>query len=354
MNERRFNTVGGGGVRRIGHNIFEEIISLENLFAAWLEFRRGKMKKSDVQQFDFAREDNLLSLQSELRTRIYYPQDYRFFYVRDPKLRPIHKAKVRDRVLFQAVFRVLYHFFDKKFIFDSYACRFGKGTLAGVMRLNQFARRAGANYSRPVYALKCDIKKFFYSVDHKVLLGLIGRTIDDKDTLWLAERIISSFHIERGKGLPLGNVTSQLFSNIYLNELDQYVKHVLKEKFYLRYCDDFIILNRERERLAEIVPRINEFLKSRLQLCLHPQKVEIRKLSQGIDFLGYVVLPHHIVLRTKTKRRMFKKLRQKRLALESGRITPESYHQTLQSYLGILKHGDNHDLETWVKNCFSI
>lgn len=310
------------------------------------------MKKGDVQQFDFAREDNLLSLQNELRARAYYPQEYRFFYVRDPKLRPIHKATVRDRVLFQAVFRVLYHLFDKKFIFDSYACRFGKGTLAGVMRLSQFARRAGANYSRPVYALKCDIKKFFYSIDHKILLDLIGRTIDDKNTLWLAERIVNSFHIERGKGLPLGNVTSQLFSNIYLNELDQYIKHVLKEKFYLRYCDDFIILNNDYERLVKIIPRIDKFLADNLKLSLHPHKIQIRKISQGIDFLGYVVLPHHIVLRTKTKRRMFKKLRQKWLDLESGRITPESYNQTLQSYLGILKHGNNFNLKTTVGKNF--
>ncbi|MBI5222607.1 MAG: RNA-directed DNA polymerase [Candidatus Magasanikbacteria bacterium] len=160
----------------------------------------------------------------------------------------------------------------------------------------------------------------------------------------LIVRIIDSFHTTQNKGLPLGNVTSQLFANIYLNKLDQFVKHELKVKYYLRYCDDFIILHNDRRWLEEQVPKIKDFLQNKLSLLLHPDKVSIKKYSQGIDFLGYVVLPHHIVLRTKTKRRMFKKLAEKRRLWQVGELTAESFNQSLQSYLGMLKHG----------NCFAL
>lgn len=233
---------GGGLLDCIGHNFFDKIISFGNLFRAWREFKRGKTGKNDVRKFYYSLEDNLFELRRDLLEHRYQPDKYGFFYVRDPKLRPIHKASVRDRVLFQAVFRLLYHIFDRHFIFDSYSCRFGKGTHAGVWRLEQFVRRASANYSRPVFALKCDVQKFFYSIDHDILFDLLRRKVGDPNTLWLIDKIIDSFEIEPGKGLPLGNVTSQLFANIYLNELDQWVKHVLRRKYYLRYCDDFVIL----------------------------------------------------------------------------------------------------------------
>lgn len=343
----------GGGDIRICHNIFEKIISLDNLFFAWREFKRGKINKSDVKKFYYSLEDNLFDLRQNLLNRHYQPDKYEFFYVRDPKLRPIHKASVRDRVLFQAVFRVLYHIFDKHFIFDSYSSRLDKGTHAGVRRLEQFVRQANANCSRPTFALKCDVKKFFYSIDHDILFDLIKHKISDPDALWLIDKIIASFEIERGKGLPLGNVTSQLFANIYLNELDQFVKHVLKQKYYLRYCDDFVILGNCAEDLRALIKPINNFLMERLKLSLHPNKVEIRKLSQGIDFLGYVILPHHIVLRTKTKRRMFRKLRQRKLSLDMGIITSENYNQSLQSYLGILKHCNGHKLSQQVSALYS-
>ena len=153
--------------------------------------------------------------------------------------------------------------------------------------------------------------------------------------------------------MPIGNVTSQIFANIYLNELDQFIKNQLRIKHYFRYADDFVILHQDKLLLEVWLDLINNFVQQKLALELHPQKVEIRKLSQGIDFLGYVVLPHRIVLRTKTKRRMFKKLHQKRLELESGQITPESYNQTLQSYLGILKQGENYELMIEVLNVYS-
>ena len=156
------------------------------------------------------------------------------------------------------------------------------------------------------------------------------------------------------KGLPIGNVTSQIFSNIYLNELDQFVKHGLREKHYFRYADDFLIIHEDKKHLEMILERIAIFLSSALRLELHPRKVEIRKYGQGIDFLGYVILPHHIVLRTRTKKRMLGKLLEKQELRSQGRLEDFSYNQSLQSYLGMIYHSDGYDLQTLIKNNFTI
>lgn len=259
----------------------------------------------------------MFQLHHELNNKTYRHGSYTPFYVTDPKLRHIHKAKVRDRLVHHAVFRVLYPVFDKNFIFDSYSCRINKGTHRAVNRLETFARKLSQNNTRTIFVLKCDIRKFFDSVDQGMLLELIKRKVDG-DTVWLVDKIVKSFP----KGLPLGNVTSQLFANIYLNELDQFVKHELKEKYYIRYCDDFVVLGENPEYLLGIADIIDNFLKERLKLLLHPNKIIIRQYRQGIDFLGYVVLPRHRVLRTRTKKRMFRRINYK----NEG------------SYLGILKH----------------
>ncbi len=225
----------------------------------------------------------------------------------DPKRRHIHKAQVRDRVVHQAVFRQLYKIFDPSFIFDSYACRFNKGTHAGLKRLEIFLRKETQNYTRNVWVLKCDIAKFFDSIDHEILENIL-------------------FEKEKDKGLPLGNVTSQLFANIYMNEFDQFMKHELKAKYYIRYCDDFLIVSYEREFLESLLPKISDFLEQKLMVKLHPKKVEIRKVSQGIDFLGYVILPHYKVLRTSTKKRILRRVKE---VLSKG---------SMCSYVGILSH----------------
>lgn len=316
---------GGGGI--IGHNIFERIISPENLFLAWKEFRRGKRKKADVRQFEFNLEDNLFQLHLALKEKNYQPDPYVSFYIQDPKLRNIHKASIRDRVLHQAIFRILYPIFDKSFIFDSYSSRIGKGTHIAVNRLADFLRKLSKNNRRIVYGLKCDISKFFDSVDHELLIKLIKRKIFDENCLWLIEKVIVSFEKASGKGLPLGNVTSQLFSNIYLNELDQFVKHVLKIKYYMRYCDDFVILA-NKNCFSEIIDKLSSFLSENLKLQLHPKKIVIRKFSQGIDYLGYISRFHNRLLRTRTKKRILKLVNEK----------------NLPSYLGVLKHCNGYKL----------
>ena len=286
------------------------------------------MQSADVQAFAFNLEANIFNLHQELLEKRWQPDPYQAFYVRDPKLRHIHKASVRDRVLYHAVFRVLYPIFDPLFIHDSYSCRQGKGTHSGVRQLERYMRKASGNYQHPFYALKCDVKKFFDSIPHSILLRLIQKRIDDTETIALIRQIIWSFHKTPGCGLPLGNVTSQLFANIYLNELDQFVKHRLKIHYYLRYCDDFIILGNTSSALVALVPVVRSFLLDSLRLTLHPKKISIRKISTGVDFLGYVVLPHYRVVRTTTRKRIFRKLS----------IHSKAKKASMDSYVGITTH----------------
>jgi len=305
---------------------------------AWREFKRGKRKKKDVQEFEFNLEDNLFALHEALAAKTYEHSAYESFYVQDPKLRHIHKACVRDRVVHQAVFRILYPIFDAGFIFDSYSCRTGKGTHRAVLRLEMFMRKLSKNYKKPIFALKCDVKKFFDSIDQQILLCLIRNRVRNENMLWLIERIIESFEKERNTGLPLGNVTSQIFANIYLNELDYFVKHALKVKHYIRYCDDFVILSEERKYLEATLSKINNFLIDVLKLSLHGRKIIFRKFTHGIDFLGYVVMPYYRVLRTKTKRRILKKMARRKSELERGEVDVASFNSSLQSYFGVLAH----------------
>ncbi len=342
MNDRsRTQCRGGCQFNRsiLDHGSFERIISIENLFLAWHEFKKGKRSKQDVLVFEFNLEDNLFSLHEELKNRIYQHSKYTSFYITDPKVRHIHKATVGDRVLHHAVFRILYPIFDPSFIHDSYSCRNGKGTHRAVKRLQRFVLKVSKNNHQNIWALKCDISKFFDSIDQGILLSLLEKKIKDTGTVWLIKNILNSFEKEEGKGIPLGNVTSQLFANIYLNELDQFVKHQLKVTQYLRYCDDFVFLADNREYLEKLVPMLQLFLAVKLKLILHPKKIIFRKYSAGIDFLGYVIRPHHIVLRTKTKRRMFKKIKRKIK-------NKEPLSQSIPSYLGMLQNADSEKLKS--------
>ena len=222
--------------------------------------------------------------------------------------------------------------FDRSFIFDSYSSRARKGTHAAVNRLESFFRKASRNFRSPAWAFKCDIRKFFDSVDHVVLLNLIRKKLRDQNTLWLIEKIIKGFESEHGKGLPLGNVTSQLFANVYLNEFDQFVKRTLRVHHYIRYSDDFVFV-REENDFDEVFASIKFFLQHTLLLELHPRKIIIRKYQSGVDFLGYVLRPYHRTLRTKTKHRLLNRIRE----------------QNLHSYLGVLDHCNGYKIKRMVE-----
>jgi len=269
-------------------------------------------------------ERNLFGLQDALWAGSYRHGPYRAFTVHDPKARSIHKATVRDRIVHQAVVSAIESFFERRFVDESYSCRSGKGTHAAVARLRQFLYAASQHRTRTIHVLQCDVRRFFASVDHDVLRALLRRVVADARMLALLDTIIDS-----ASGLPLGNLTSQLFANVYLHELDRFVKHRLHEQWYLRCCDDFTIVHSERAHLMGMVSAIETFLHDMLRLHLHPRKVTVRTWGQGIDFLGYVLLPDVTVLRTNTKHRMLRRL----------------HHRNASSYFGLCHHASTFEVQ---------
>lgn len=337
---------------------YHDIISLENLLLAWQEFIVGKKSKHDVQLFARDLMDNILSLHSELVNKTYAHGGYESFHITDPKRRHIHKASVRDRLLHHAVYRILYPFFDRTFIADSYSCRRDKGVHKALNRFRAIGYQVSNNHTRTCWVLKCDIKKFFASIDHALLLNILREYIPDADIVNLLENIVGSFQtlplaggaggglpkeqvlVQRktpptspGRGgadigLPLGNLTSQLFANVYMNVFDQWVKHYLKAQHYIRYADDFVLLSHDKKLLEQRILQIEEFLTEQLHLSVHPDKIIFKTLASGIDFLGWTHFTDHRIVRRATRRRM--------LARVKNAPTPES----VQSYLGLLQHGN--------------
>lgn len=279
--------------------------------------------------------DNIFQLHDDLANHNYKHGPYQAFRINDPKPRQIHKSLVRDRLLHHAIYRQLYPFFDRTFISDSYSCRTNKGTHKSLNRFREFGYIVSKNHTKTVWVLKCDIRKFFASINHDILLKILKQHIDDSGIVRLLGIIIDSFDSGKpGTGLPLGNLTSQLLVNIYMNKFDQWMKHHMKAKYYIRYADDFVILSHDKVWLEELLPKIGDLLSEHLKLDLHPDKVYIKTLSSGVDFLGWVHFPNHRVLRTTTKRRMFKRLE-----------TRKDNENTLQSYLGLLSHGNANKLK---------
>ena len=313
--------------------MYNNIISVENLLEAWKEFLKGKRNKKDVQKFWYRLSDNILALHADLKNKTYTHGAYHAFNISDPKPRNIHKATVRDRLLHHAIYRQLYPFFDQTFIHDSYSCRKLRGTHRAMNRFKEFAYKASKNNTKTLWILKCDVRKFFASIDQKVLNDTLQKYIMDTNVVWLIQRVTQSFESTGvGKGMPLGNLTSQLLVNVYMNEFDQFVKHTLKAKYYIRYADDFVVMSRDKNCLFEILCKISAFLEEKLMLKLHHDKVSIKTFASGVDFLGWVHFPDNRVLRTSTKQRMFR------------RLTENPKDETVASYLGLLKHGNTEKL----------
>lgn len=314
---------------------FENIISVENLLAAWQEFVRGKRNKKDVQEFQYRLMDNILELHEVLKKGEYRHGGYYAFKISDPKPRDIHKATVADRLIHHALYRRLYPYFDRTWISDSYSCRNDKGTHRAMERFKSFAYKVSRNHTRTGWVLKCDIKKFFASIDQEILVETVSRYVKDHRTLSLVRGIVESFSSTGpGKGLPLGNLTSQMLVNVYMNRFDQFVKHRLKARRYIRYADDFVILSEDRSELEALVPIIRNFLMVELKLTIHPNKLFIKTLASGVDFLGWVHFPTHRVIRTASKKRMLRNL-----AIDRN-------DARLESYRGLLSHGNAHALST--------
>jgi retron-type reverse transcriptase len=317
--------------RKVLNYKYEDLISLNNLLEAWQVFLKGKRSRADVQVFERNLMHSLISLHEDLATMRYMHDPYEGFTVSDPKHRQIHKASVRDRVLHRTVYDAVYPFFDRLFIPDSYACRKGKGVHKALTQFTVYTRKVSQNYRKTAWVLKCDIRQFFASIDQNILLSMLADRITDQRILCLVESILGSFYSGYpGKGLPLGNLTSQIFANIYMNEFDQFVKHTLRARYYIRYADDFVFMSPDKTSLQQLIPDVKDFLSRILRLKLHPNKIELRTVASGVDFLGWIHFPHHRVLRTTTKRRMMK------------RMQAQAMKGALASYKGLLSHGNEY------------
>ncbi len=308
---------------------------MENILFVWRRFLRGKRNRKDVLIFESRLSDNLAEIYKSLVEKTYQHGPYSAFNVSDPKPRNIHKASVRDRVMHHLIHKELYPYFDIRFIYDSFSCRKNKGTHRAIDRFRSFARKVSKNHTKTCFVLKCDIRKFFASIDHEILKKILERHIADTDILVVLGNIIDSFSARQGLavGLPLGNLTSQLLVNIYMHEFDMYVKQELRVKYYIRYADDFVVLSDDRSYVQSLLKKFHIFLREELNLDLHEDKVYIKTYGSGVDFLGWIHFPYHRQLRTTTKRKVLKKIK--------------NYPKrgSVNSYCGLLRHGNTYELQ---------
>lgn len=327
---------------------FEEFVNFSNLYESWRKFRRGKGNHSDVVIFERNLENELFKLSDDLKNETYIHGSYLKFFVYDPKFRPIHKAQVRDRVIHQALFDVLYPLWDHSFFFDSYSSRIGKGTQAAIARIWRFIGRASQNFHQEVYIFHGDVSNFFGSIDHQKLLSFLKKKIKDPAYLKLCRRVIRSFNNASGKGIPLGNLTSQIFGNVYLHELDYYLKQIRRIRYYARYNDDFYVVSTDKNFLQQLARDIQIFLDRKLALTLPDDKIIIKNLKEGIDILGVIAFSYGLVPRRRVRRAALA------VAKEAGK---KGYSVKLacrlNSYLGLLQNSRSFLLKEKLRLSFS-
>jgi len=307
---------------------------------AFIRARKRKTKKEYVKKFESNLNAELLRLQWELLTGTYKPAPLTTFTVRDPKTRKISASHFRDRVVHHAICNIIEPIFENRFIYDSYANRKGKGTCGIIKRFDKFLKK-----NKNGYALKADIRHYFDTVSHDVLLGIIGKRIKDEQIISLITTILQNHKTKtQGIGMPLGNLTSQFFANIYLAELDNFVKHGLKAKHYVRYVDDFVILDKSSTRLEEWKSKIDSFLKSSLQLSLHPDKTRIIRISAGVPLVGFRIFPSHKLLKKSNIRRFKIKLNRLNEGVKNGTLCKEHVKLSLAGWLGYAQMGNTSHL----------
>lgn len=339
-------------MKRYGY-LWDRTVCFDNLSRAARLAGRGKRKNSCVQRFEFDLEHELIRLQEELITRVYRPGSFRSHWITRPKARMISAAPFRDRVVHHALMNVLEPIIDKHFHPDSFACRKGKGAHAAADRLQRFMQDRR-------YALQCDIRKFFPSIDHQILKQLFRTRIKDGKFLWLMDLIVDHSNpqelvqlwfagddlfapVERRRGLPIGNLTSQWFANWYLDGLDHFVTSGLEIGGYVRYCDDFVLLHNDRARLHDAKDRISEWLEKR-RLRLHQGKLQIRPVRAGVRFVGYRIWPTHRLLPKDNVRAFRRRVRWMRNAYAAGRIDSDAVKQRLAGWLGHAGKADSKKL----------
>lgn len=329
-------------------NLFLKLTDIKNIVEAYNEASASKHFRKASLFFEKNLASNLKQIQISIKTKKYTHGNYRFFKIYDQKEREISAAPLKDRIVHHAIYQIIEPTFNKIFIFDSFANRKNKGSHKAIKRLQFFIKKT-KNKSSKVYCLKCDISKCFPSVNKGILLKLIEKRIKNPDIIWLIEEILNSFQTSgqfdhlfkpnspfrkyKNKGIPIGNLTSQLFVNIYLDPLDKFIKHQIKAKYYLRYVDDFIILHPSKKFLHQILEKIEKWLNSNLYMELHPKKRTIFSIDKGIDFLGFVVFERHCFLRKSNKEKFRKNLKiMKKLYLED-KIDKEKIQASITSWL---------------------
>ena len=350
----------------------EKIFSYENLLKQYYQCRKRKRNTINAIKFEMNLENELLKLQKELETQIYNPGRSIYFVVTKPKPREIFAAGFRDRVVHHVLVDYLEPIWEPKFIDQSYSCRKKRGAHKAIEDLKKYLRIITNNHRRPAYYLQLDIRSFFMSLDKDILFALINKRVKNSKVLWLAKKII--FHdpttnyyckskmsllklipshislvaVAKSQGLPIGNLTSQFFANVYLNEMDQFVKHQLKIKYYLRYVDDLVILSENKEELKIWRDRIDKFLQEKLKLKLHPQKQILQEVNKGINFVGGIIRMDYVLMR----KRVINNLRQRLLNFNQCPITTREMLSTINSYYGQFKNCNTFHLrkKLWHKN----
>lgn len=335
------------------NNLYSAITSFANLHEAWRKAAKGKRSIATVASFEYALEDELFALQRELLTQHYQPGAYRSFYIQDPKLRLISAAPFRDRVVHHALCNVIEPLFERTFIGDSYANRLGKGTHRALDRAQAWAQ----NYD---YVLQCDLKQFFPSIDHALLKQTLDRKIADPKARWLYNQIIDSgaginaeayemvwfqdddlFAAFRPRGLPIGNLTSQFWANVYLNQLDQFVKRNLRCKPYLRYVDDFLLFSNSKTQLWQWRTEINDFLAS-LRLKMHMHRSTVFPVKNGIPVLGFQVYPFYKRVKTRNARAFSRRLKTNLRHYARQEIDKATLDARINGWVAHVAHG-----QTW-------
>lgn len=344
--------------------MYDTITSYPSLLVAYYRARKCKRYKDTILRFGYYLESNLLRLQHELKSGYYQPSPYVCFTVHDPKTRQVSAPAFRDRVLQHALVATIEPLFEKSFIYDSYACRQKKGTHFGLRRFKKFLQAARSIHgtNAPLYCLRMDVSKFFASISWDVLLPLIFKQVHCLRTQNLIEKILTNYQFfdEKGhvfnpapfvvspflrNGIPIGNLTSQLFANVYLNELDHFAKDKLRVRWYGRYMDDFLVIHHDKVELTRIEKELRAFLKDNLKLVLSDRKVIISNVKNGIPFIGYRIFYDHILIRGPTLLHMQRKLRFKRQELRKGNVYQDQLIASVGSLLGHFKHANSYHLK---------
>lgn len=333
-------------------NLFDKITSFNNILLASEKARKGKRYKRSTALFELNLEKNIWEIIKILREKSYKPGNYKDFFIYDPKKRLISAAPYKDRVIHHALMNVIGPLFEKTFVFDSYACIKNKGTHKAVGRYKHFMKRNR-------FVLKCDIKKYFQTIDHDILFSKVTKKVKCMDTLWLVKKIINSKPsnrsidlfpgddlqtlINRKTGIPIGNLTSQFFANLYLNDFDHFIKEQISAKYYIRYCDDFVIMDNSKKKLNTIKQEIIAHLAG-LRLQLNPTKSRIFRLDEGVDFLGYRIFPDYSLVRKSIVNKYRRKIDKMRDQLLKGNGLPEKINCSIQSWIGHVKHANSFKL----------